>query len=836
MTHTSTLVPMPDFRILFESAPGLYLVLTTDFVIVSASDAYLRATMTEREVLLGRGIFEAFPDNPDDPGATGVENLRASLERVLQTRAPDVMAIQKYDIRRPEAQGGEFEERYWSPVNSPVFGAAGEILYIIHRAEDVTEFIRLKQAGREQDKLTEELQLRAEKMEAEIYLRGQELQIANQRLRLANEELAGREAERTQLYERLYRLDQLKTQFFANVSHELRTPLALILGSMEKLLSAPEFPSSDRRDLEVARRNAQILLKHVNDLLDVAKLEAGKIALNYAEVDLARLIGQLASNFELLARERQLSYRIEAPGPVPAQLDPDKFQQILMNLLSNAVKFTPPGGSVRCRLEVDQGLAVITVADSGPGVPVELRGAIFERFFQAEQPETRFFGGTGLGLAITRDFVELHGGSIAVGEAPEGGALMTVKLPLKAPGAVQVRETSAHSRPLVPDPTLQSVDGAPAPALFTPDPRDDRPLVLVVEDHPEMRRHLCEILSAEYRTASAGDGLEGLEQAAALRPSLILSDIMMPRLSGDQLVSRIRQQPELAGIPIVMLTARADDELVVKLLRAGVQDYVMKPFSREELLARVGNFIKLERARAEIEQQHLALISANRELEAFSYTIAHELRAPVRNIQGYSQMLLEASGESMEAERQGYLAQILRVSREMRALIERLMDLSRLAGKEIRRERVDLSDLARAVAADLQVTLPERRVDFEIEPQLFVEGDADLLRAALTNLLHNAWKFTRKQPNARIEVGRTEAEGQAVFFIHDNGAGFDMQYADRLFGPFQRLHAAGDFEGSGIGLATVQRVIRRHGGEIWAEGEPGIGATFFFTLPGAAST
>src|SRR5262245_1923872 len=131
---------MPDYRMLFESAPGLYLVLTTDFVIVAASDAYLQATMTEREYLIGRGIFEAFPDNPDDPGATGVENLSASLRRVLQTRASDVMAIQKYDIRRPEAQGGGFEERYWSPVNSPVFGEADKILYLIHRVEDVTEF------------------------------------------------------------------------------------------------------------------------------------------------------------------------------------------------------------------------------------------------------------------------------------------------------------------------------------------------------------------------------------------------------------------------------------------------------------------------------------------------------------------------------------------------------------------------------------------------------------------------------------------------------------------------------------------------------------------------
>ncbi len=179
----------PDFRALFESAPGLYLVLTPDFKIVAASDAYLRATMTRREAVLGRGIFEVFPDNPDDPHASGVRNLSASLERVLRNKAPDVMAVQKYDIRRPDTEGGGFEERHWSPVNSPTLGANKEVAYIIHRVEDVTEFVRLRQRGIEQDKLAQEMRIQAEQMEAEIFLRAQELQEANRRLRQANEEL-----------------------------------------------------------------------------------------------------------------------------------------------------------------------------------------------------------------------------------------------------------------------------------------------------------------------------------------------------------------------------------------------------------------------------------------------------------------------------------------------------------------------------------------------------------------------------------------------------------------------------------------------------------------------
>jgi PAS domain S-box-containing protein len=195
--HASSVPPKPDFRALFESAPGLYLVLTSDFTVVAASDAYLAATMTERDQIVGRGLFEVFPDNPDDPNATGVANLRASLEAVLAKRRPDAMAVQKYDIRRPESEGGGFEERHWSPVNSPVFGRDGAIAYIIHRVEDVTEFVRLKQQGSAEHQIAEELRTRAGMMEAEIYRRAQEIQEANRQLRELQAGLEQRVRQRT---------------------------------------------------------------------------------------------------------------------------------------------------------------------------------------------------------------------------------------------------------------------------------------------------------------------------------------------------------------------------------------------------------------------------------------------------------------------------------------------------------------------------------------------------------------------------------------------------------------------------------------------------------------
>jgi signal transduction histidine kinase len=240
----------------------------------------------------------------------------------------------------------------------------------------------------------------------------------------------------------------------------------------------------------------------------------------------------------------------------------------------------------------------------------------------------------------------------------------------------------------------------------------------------------------------------------------------------------------------------------------------------------------LATSRAVAVRTRTDLEAVNNELEAFSYSVSHDLRAPLRSINGFSQALLEDYGDKLDADGQGYLARIRAASQRMGTLIDNLLDLSRLSRSPLRWEQVNLSDLVRTIAEELQSAEPGRQVEFSIAEGVLAHGDASLLCVVLENLLGNAWKFTAKQPRAHIEFGAREEQGQAVYFVRDDGAGFDMAYADKLFGAFQRLHRADQFAGTGIGLATVQRIVHRHGGRVWAEGAVDHGATFFFTLSG----
>ena len=803
--------PGLDFRRLFEQSPDILLVLQPDaprFTMVGATHARLAATHTQLDQIEGKGLFELFPDNPDDPAATGAANLRASLERVLATRRPDTMAVQKYDIR---GEDGSFQVKYWSPKNIPVLSDAGMILYILHRVEDVTDLVQASEAG-------EELRGRTQAMEREVIARSRELAEANRSLRDANAKLG--------------ELDAAKTAFFSNISHEFRTPLTLILGPLEEALQDPGLASAERQRLELAHHNALRLLKLVNALLDFSRIEAGRMRASFVPTDIARRTRELVSAFDSAATKAGLRLSVDCPPLADeAWVDEDMWEKIVLNLVSNAFKFTFEGG-IDVRLVEDVGRFRLTVQDTGTGIPGHELPHVFERFHRVEGARSRSHEGTGIGLSLVRELVGLHGGDITVESIPSKGSTFTVTLPKGRehlpPEAVS--EAGLAAREGVRSSAFLGevqhwLPEAVAAAAQVSEPSQGR--VLLVDDNPDMRSYVAELLRPYYRVEQALDGQDGLEQALRHPPDLVLSDVMMPRLDGFGLLRGLRADPRTRSVPVILLSARAGEESSIEGLDAGADDYLAKPFAARELLARVRTHVELARTRRRWSED---LEQINQELESFSYTVSHDLRGPLRSINGFSQLMLEDYANKLDENGRRFLEYIRGGTQRLSELTDALLELARVTRAPIRREPVDLSALAAKAVEELRQRNHDRVCTVEIEPGLEAEGDTRLVRALVGNLLDNAWKFTGKCADARIQVGRRVADGQAAFFVQDNGAGFDMQAAKKLFTPFQRQHDEQEFEGTGIGLATVQRIVRRHGGRVWCEAAPGRGATFYFTL------
>jgi two-component system sensor histidine kinase/response regulator len=391
--------------------------------------------------------------------------------------------------------------------------------------------------------------------------------------------------------------------------------------------------------------------------------------------------------------------------------------------------------------------------------------------------------------------------------------------------------------------------------------------ILLVDDQPENLLSASAVLGTlGEEVVTAQSGREALLYLLDQDFAVIVLDIMMPDMDGFETAAYIRQRERSRHTPIIFLTALGrTEEHIRRGYDLGAVDYMTKPFIPEFLRAKVSVFVELHRKRQLLQQQsellerrnrelqeaversrkaeeeikalnaHLErrleqLNEANRELETFSYSVSHDLRGPLTRMAGFSRALLEAHAAQLDARGTLFLQRINDGARRMCELVDNLLQFSRLARIEMNEGHVDLSAIVRGIAAELSAREPDRRVEFGIAGAVHVRGDATLLRAALLNLLENAWKFTGKRPKATIEFGTEPAGDGPVYFIRDDGAGFDMADAGRLFQPFQRLHKDTDFEGTGIGLATVDRIVRRHGGRIWAKGSVDRGATFYFTL------
>ena len=535
--------PEPDYHRLFDAAPTPYLVLDPDLTIVAVNEAYLAATMTHRETLIGRPIFAAFPDNPDDGAADGVANLRRSLETALATGEPDTMALQRYDI--PAGDGGEFEERYWSPINTPILAADGTITHVIHRVQDVTEFVR--SSGQAPDGAL----ARMSELEADLFARAREVQDMNRQLRETNDELGTTTAA-------LREQQQAKDRFIATLSHELRNPLAAIRAAVELL--ALDVPAA-HPSLAVLERQTGALVRMTDDLLDATRALTGRLDLVRRRLDLRDVVHEAAADVATEFATGRRALRVMVPAePVPVDGDRVRLAQLLGNLVTNASKYSEPGATVTIEVSAAGPEALLTVTDDGIGFAPAIADSLFEVFTRAVPAGSTAVGGLGLGLAIVRTIADLHGGSVSAHSEGAGtGARFRVRLPL-ATG--------------VPSDGPQATDVPPRnPLRF-----------LVIEDNEDLGETYRALLERRGDTVTvATTGRAGLTVAAATEFDVVLCDVGLPDVGGLQVARHLRAQPETSGLTLVAVSGFIQDADRRQALAAGFDAYVPKPMTLADL-------------------------------------------------------------------------------------------------------------------------------------------------------------------------------------------------------------------------------------------------------------
>ncbi|HLG99172.1 MAG TPA: PAS domain S-box protein [Bryobacteraceae bacterium] len=416
--------------------------------------------------------------------------------------------------------------------------------------------------------------------------------------------------------EMLAEIDRAKTVFFSNVSHEFRTPLTLMLGPLENLLRKQEIPPEDHEQLATAHRNSLRLLKLVNSLLDFSRLEGGRLKAAYLATDLCTLTTELASNFRSATEAAGLSLVVDCePLPEPVYVDREMWERIVLNLLSNAYKFTFEG-QITVRLHGENGAAVLSVSDTGIGIPDTELPRIFERFHRIEGARGRTYEGTGIGLALTQEYVKLHGGAIAVSSRVGEGSTFTVKVPFgtehlppdRIKGAEENRMGTSHAAAFIEEAIAWVPPNGSAAAISSPGGSPTRrPRIILADDNADMREHVRRTLGEEYEVTTASDGQEALELIRQNPPDLLLTDVMMPGCDGLEVLRAVREDARTHTLPVIFLSARAGEEMRVEGLQAGADDYLVKPFTANELRARVHTHIQMAIARRQATEREAAL-------------------------------------------------------------------------------------------------------------------------------------------------------------------------------------------------------------------------------------
>jgi signal transduction histidine kinase len=750
--------------------------------------------------------------------------------------------------------------------------------------------------------------------------------------------LQRRELERAR--DQLAQLDEAKSRFTANIHHELRTPLTLMLAPLDAML-AGDFGAVDpgiRAYLETMHKNALRLLKLINNLLDFAKIESGQMEIQRQPLELSRVVGEIVSSAVPMAERKGVTLVAEVAEGLPlVNADPDAIEKVVVNLVGNALKFTDVDGRITVSAELADGAELgdtagegarrcvrMTVADTGLGIPPEQLQKVFDRFAQVDGSATRKHEGTGIGLSLVKELVGLHGGRVwATSEGLGHGTQFHVMLPLGeadedreavvqaddgralslrrsfdalgadldhhdeddlAHDADASRGEAARYRTIEMERTVERHEFAQrAESPGAADGVDALPEVVVAEDNGDMRKLLVHLLSAEFRVRAARNGREALDFVRERAPALVLTDVMMPEMSGTELCEAIKGDASLAGVPVMLVTSKAERDMKIHGLELGADDYVTKPFHPRELLARARSLVRLRALQTELAEQNAALEKALDHLQRTEVAlvqaerlaavgelaagIAHEVNNPVNFALNSLRMLKDtvkqvndfaARVAALEWRDTGKLAQSARELERLEAevglgevaatldelvgiVIEGLDRTSRLVrdlrdfGQPGERERITL-DLRGAIDGTLALVRPlfsERgvRVERNYAADLpAVEADPSAIKQVVLNLLKNAADALEESGGTvRITAAASPDGREVAVAVEDDGPGIDPALGARIFDPFVTTKAAG--RGTGLGLSICRRIAEAHHGSLTVDAAPQRGAVFTLRLP-----
>ncbi|MDB6024878.1 MAG: integral rane sensor hybrid histidine kinase [Verrucomicrobiales bacterium] len=680
------------------------------------------------------------------------------------------------------------------------------------------------------------------------------------------------DANRQQLEEgnrKLVELDRVKSRFFANMSHELRTPLTLLIAPLETILhrKAPEFDAETGSLLQTMHANGMRLLKLINDLLDLEKLESEKMHLRKDALSVRDFIRGLANSVQGVAKDKRLKVTTlisENIGTIVT--DRDKLEKILLNLMFNALKFTAGGGEVTVQAERRNETLILRVADTGMGIAENHLPFIFDRFWQADTSAQRKYQGTGIGLALVKELVEVQGGKVIAESQLGKGTTMTIELPyieakaeLEAVPEASVAVTEAGPvsktdewlsnlyRRAELHPGMASVQEGLRPEEVS---ATKKPRMLIADDEPDMLRFLKTQLSGQFHVLEAVDGLQATEKASQFLPEIILLDMMMPEKDGLQVCRELRAKTSTQHIPIILLTARADEETKLATLSAGANDFLSKPFSTTELHVRVKNLVEQHQMQRTLARQNQILEATLEELKdaqaqlvhsekmaglgRMSAGIIHEINNPL-NYTKTALYSLRKKEKLLPAGEQPDFGEVLRDIEEgvdrVKNIVSDLRTFTHPSTDQL--ESVDVKKVVASVERFLSDQLKAVRFEKAIPEDFRINGNSNKLVQVLVNLVQNALdalkekQFLDSAPTIWMEA--KSEPGRRLIIIRDNGNGIPSENLGKIFDPFFTTKDVG--EGMGLGLSICYRILTEWGGTVSVSSEVGSFTEFKLEFP-----